>query len=115
MSTRVNNGAAVNGVTKNVNGASGAATGVVLTYTVPAGMQAELLFAEVNSFTLAPTVAVQYVNANGTYTLGSGTTAFASTLNVQLQAGETIQVNVTALVAASSFNAFFGIKEYLAA
>ena len=86
-----------------VHNVSTASTGVKLSYTVPAGVQAYLQSA--SFFTTAggpPTLALQVVRGANTITLEQGTANFVQNLSFALLAGDTVQWNCTVLQAAST-------------
>jgi hypothetical protein len=93
------------------SGLNGAATGVRLSYTVPASVQATGLSATLANITGgAPTVSLQIVRGATTYFLGSFTTQQQLNLPVPLQAGDVIQWNVTTAVGGSTFDATLGVQ-----
>lgn len=114
MSIRNYPGNPINGVSTVGAGLSGAAVGVVLTYTCPAGRQAKLYDVSIANFNLAPTVQARVTIGGVTIVLQSGTTAFDFIGAVFLNAGDTCTVNVSALVAASTFDAGVFVEEYAA-
>jgi len=114
MAQRTMLGNASNGAPTVGAALSGAATGVVLTYTVPAGKQAMLRFVSVANFTLAPTVQIRATVGGVTVVLWSGTTQVQLTAQMALNAADTVTINVSALIAASSFDAAIGAEEYSA-
>ena len=86
-----------------VFGASTATTGIKATYTVPAGVQAELTSATFAETALTGAVsALQIVRGGVTYTLASYTTLGQFGGPVPLQSGDVVQWNVTTLVAVST-------------
>lgn len=112
MSIRNNPGAPTNGVSTVGAGLSGATTGVKLSYTVPAGKQARLGDVSVANFTLGPTVQARATIGGVTIVLQSGTAAFEYNGVVFGNAGDVFDVNVSALVGASSFDAGIHVEEF---
>ena len=93
---------------------SGAATGVVLTYTCPAGKQATVRFVSLFQDTLAPTVAVQATLGGTTVNVFSSNANFQLNMTIQLNANDTVTLNVTTAVATSTFDGLICADEYLA-
>ena len=114
MSSRVQQSQPVQGVTTVGAALSGATVGVKLSYVVPAGRQAELTWASAQNFTGAPTVAIQAIVGGTTVTLGSAAGPESFSGLIALNAGDTVQLNVTALVAASVFDGVISAREFVA-
>lgn len=112
MSVRNYPGGPVNGVSTVGAALSGASTGVKLTYTVPAGKQARVWDVSVANFTLGPTVQARITVGGVTIVLQSGTAAFDFAGAAFLNAADTCDVNVSALVGASSFDAGIHVEEF---
>jgi hypothetical protein len=112
MSSRLQQNQPVQGVATVGAALSGAATGVVLTYTVPAGKQAEVHFVNVANFNLAPTVQIRFTVGGVTVVVGSATVAQSFSGRVPLNAADTCTINVSALVAASTFDVLVAAYEF---
>ena len=114
MSTRVNNGAVVNGGSAVGSGLSGANPGAILTYTCPSGRQAILRCATMFLTNLAPTVALQANIGGTTINLTSGAASYVFNGTITLNAGDFVRFNVTTQVAASTLDAGIFAEEFLA-
>lgn len=91
---------------------SGAALGVVLTYTCPANKTAIVRFWSVSKFTGAPTVGL-YVTIGGVKVESDRATAQnQQQLHAALNAGDTATVEVVANVAATVFDSLISVDEY---
>ena len=112
MSVRNYPGAPVNGVSTVGHALSGAATGVVLSYTAPAGRQAKVTGATLAAFTGAPNVQIRATIGGVTIVLTAGTAALSYSNPVYLAPGDVLDVNVAALVGGSSFDAGVYAEEY---
>ena len=96
-------------------GASGAAVGDALTFTVPVGDSGVLDMATVSNFTGAPTVQLQLVRGASTVVLASVTAADLQLSGIQLQAGDVIKWRVTTLAAGSVFDATLSGRQFVLA
>jgi hypothetical protein len=114
MTTRIDTAQPVQGVTTVGAGLSGASTGVKLSYTVPAGRQARISLISAANFNGAPTVQLRITVGGTTVVLSSGTVAQVSTGGVYLNAGDVADLNVSALVAATTFDGAIAAEEYAA-
>lgn len=116
MADRVNNQTAIAGVATVQQALSSATTGSKLNYVVPAGRTAMLRVAAVAVVTGgAPTIQVEAISNGIVVPLGNGTTPFYVTYSVPLNSGDTVRLNVTAAIAATTFTGFIGVEEFLAA
>lgn len=107
-------GAPVTGTYVRTAGLSGATTGIKQQYTVPAGRQAVVRAAGAFPTAGAATIALQAsLNAN-VVNVSSGTVSQQVGGGQCLDAGDTFRVNVTALDAASVFDFYCCVEEYLA-
>ena len=90
---------------------SGAALGVQLSQAVSAGNTGKLVSATIVMTAGAPTVALQLVRGAATINLFSTTVSAQFSAAVDLIASDTIQWNVTGIVAASTFDATISIDQ----
>lgn len=101
-----------NGGISKGTGLSGASTGVKLTYTVPTGHQAEVTLASVFPTAGAATIQIRATQSGTTTILQSSTGAQQFTGRLQLNAGDSVTINVSVLDAAGVFDANIDAREY---
>ena len=89
-------------VSKTLDNGATDSTGVKLSYTVPAGKTARLLSAGWFNNSGTPTVRLEIVRGAATIIQRQDTTSYREAIETALQAGDTIQFNVTVAGAASS-------------
>lgn len=117
MADRVNNQNPIAGVPTVGTGLSGATTGVKLGYTCPAGRVAVVRYWTVTSISGGgPTIVIQVTIGGVLDVIFSMTTSpQVQQVMIPLNAGDKIEANVTAAIAATTFSCLFGVEEFLAA
>lgn len=93
-------------------GLSGATTGIKQSFQVPAGSVGVLRSATYFPTVGAPTVNLQIVRGANTINLENGTVQVTVNSQVDLQALDTVQWNVTTAVAASTFDATISVDTF---
>jgi hypothetical protein len=94
------------------SGLSGASVGVKLSYTVPAGRTAMLRYIGVANFSGNPTVQLRVTYNAITVVISSGTVAQNQQPNISLNAGDIVDLNVSASIAASTFDGVISAEEF---
>jgi len=105
-------GGAINGAVVTGHLLSGAATGVVLSYVVPAGKQAKVTLFNVFGQVGTPTVQAQAIIGGVTVAVTQGGPNILFASGPALNPGDTAQINVTTLAAASTFDATICADEF---
>ena len=113
VSSRVQQSQPIQGKTVAQAGISGASTGVKLSYTCPAGTQAEVTWMSAANFAGgAPTVTLEIFVGAQDCVVASGAAPLSASGPWYLNATDIAQIRVSVLAAGSSFDGVICAREY---
>jgi hypothetical protein len=113
MTTRIRGTEPINAVSTVGEALDGTAIGVKLSYVCPAGKAAVARFVSISTIAQAITIALEIIVGGVTVEIGAFTTSQQLSIFVPLNAGDTVQLDVTVAVALGAFDAVLAVEEYL--
>ena len=115
VSSRVQQSQPIQGKTVAQAGLSGAATGTLLSYTCPAGTQAEVTFIGCGNVAGgAPTIGLRVFVGSQNVVLSTGTGQQSISGPFYLNATDIVRIDVLTAVVGSTFDACICVREYSA-